>query len=92
MNPTERTATVNQVFADPDGKPSGCTGSFTPLEQGKYWVAGWGCSSSGITIFDAQTSPIVSTQLNQSAESTLTLTDPNFEKLRWALSYRVVVE
>jgi hypothetical protein len=92
VDSNKKTATILKVFSDPAGQPSGCTGSFTPLADGAYWIAGWGCSSSGVTVFKSDTTPVVSTQLDQAAESTSTLTDSSFGPIRWALSYRVVVE
>jgi hypothetical protein len=86
------TATIKQVFNDPDGNPSGCTGSFRQLDRGAYWLAGWGCSASGVTVFAADTTPIVSAQLDQTSPSTIQRSDEDWGLLRWSLSYRVTVE
>lgn len=87
-----KTAVIQRVFNDPDGNPSGCTGSFRQLAGGDYWVAGWGCSASGVTVFADDTSPIVSTKLNQTSPSSVDKTNSTFGPLRWTLSYRVIVE
>lgn len=85
-------ATITQVFTDPEGRPSGCTGSFRQMDAGKYWVAGWGCSQSGVTVFDEHTTPIVSTRLDQDSAENKALTSDRIAPLRWTLSYRVIVE
>lgn len=92
VNNESKSLTVEKVFNDPDGNPSGCTGSFRQLDQGKYWVAGWGCSESGITVFSEDTEAIVSTKLNQNSVQNNKITDESMGRLRWTLSYRVVVE
>ena len=91
VDPKTHTATVNKVFVDPMGATSGCTGSFRPIHGGAYWVAGWGCSNSGITVFANDTTPIVSTRLDESAAGNLSVTSPDMGPLRWTLSYRAIV-
>ena len=93
VDPKNHTATINKVFIDPSGVTSGCTGSFRPIHGGAYWVAGWGCSNSGITVFAADTTPIVTTRLDQAAPANLRATNADMgEALRWTLSYRAIVE
>ena len=92
VNPSEKTATILKVFNNPEPVSSACTGSFTPMAQSRYWVAGWGCSTSGITVFGSDTTPIVSTQLDPNAPSSNEITNADFGPLRWSLSYRVLVE
>ncbi len=84
-----RTATVRTLFEDPAAEPSTCTGSFAAFDNARYWVAGWGCSVSGVTVFNDEGTPIVSTSLDSSARRNLELTDRVFGELRWTLSYRV---
>lgn len=92
VNAASHQATITQVFTDPEGRPSGCTGSFRQLDAGKYWVAGWGCSASGVTVFDAYTTPIVSSRLDQESSEVIRTTSDQVGPLRWSLSYRVIVE
>ena len=86
------TSVVEKVFVDPSGAPSLCTGSFRPLAGEAFWVAGWGCSTSGITVFSADTTPIVSTTLDPQASVNLKATDAHMKPIRWTLGYRIITE
>lgn len=91
LDAPSRIVTVLKVFNNPEGITSLCTGSFRPMDDERYWVAGWGCSSSGITVFASDTTPIVSTQLDVSDAKTLAATSDALPPVRSSLSYRAIV-
>jgi len=55
------------VMSDPLRALSRCTGSFRPALNYAYWVAEWGCSTSGATVFTASGKPVVSSFYPRSA-------------------------
>lgn len=90
IQPGKRTARLVREYSDPTGRSSGCTGSFRRIEsQGlPYWVAGWGCSDSGATVFSDKGVPIVSTSLRHD-DAAAGATNAQMGPLRYSLSYRV---
>lgn len=90
IQPGKRTARVVREYSDPTGRSSGCTGSFRRIESRwlPYWVAGWGCSDSGATVFSDTGVPIVSTSLRHDDAAT-GATNAQMGVLRYSLSYRV---
>ena len=78
---------IKTVFRDPTHAKSYCTGSFRILDRG-YGLAGWGCSTSGATLFDSDGNPIVSTSVDV-VKSGWAIGHP-WPELRTQLSYRVL--
>ena len=65
---TRQRAIVKKVqsFVNPSGDSSLCQGGFTKISQ-KFFLAQWGCSPNGLTLFSASGIPIVSVKLPFSA-------------------------
>lgn len=59
-NQKNKSAKIISEMKDPLGENSRCTGSFRSVAKASYWVATWGCSSNGATVFDSKGKPIVS--------------------------------
>jgi hypothetical protein len=78
---------IKTIFRDPNNAKSYCTGSFRVLDDG-YGLAGWGCSTTGATLFDPNGNPIVSTSVDVT-KSSWAIGSPIAE-LRTQLSYRVL--
>ncbi len=79
---------VIREFDDPSGQNSFCTGSFTSTQTVPlYWVAQWGCSTSGLTVFSNYATPIVSLKLSDSTANQQFLA-ATFEPIRYQLGYR----
>ena len=78
---------IKTVFRDPTNAKSYCTGSFRILDRG-YGLAGWGCSTSGATLFDSDGNPIVSTSVDV-VKSGWAIGHP-WPELRTQLSYRIL--
>lgn len=80
------------VFEDPTRSESQCTGSFRRfnLDGETFFIAGWGCSKNGATIFTARAKPVVSVMLDNSknAQYHRWPSGPQ-EALNGVLSYRV---
>lgn len=88
----ESTVRVVQVMDDPGRNLSMCTGSLRKFEGTGFWVAGWGCSYSGLTVFDEFSRPVVELFRNVTAarESGVLATDVPPE-IAGALGYRAVI-
>jgi hypothetical protein len=83
---------VLQVFDDPSQSQSQCTGSFRRfnLENKSYFVAGWGCSANGATLFTSRGKPIVSIAPDGKANSKHFQFDSGpMTVLNSVLSYRI---
>jgi hypothetical protein len=78
---------IKTVFRDPTNAKSYCTGSFRVLDDG-YGIAGWGCSTTGATLFGPNGNPIVSTSVDVT-KSGWAIGSP-IPELRTQLSYRVL--
>jgi len=78
---------IKTVFRDPTNAKSYCTGSFRILDHG-YGLAGWGCSTSGATLFASNGNPIVSTSVDV-VKSGWAIGHP-WPELRTQLSYRIL--
>jgi hypothetical protein len=79
-------------FEDPTNAKSQCTGSFRRfnLKSGSFFIAGWGCSANGATIFNSRGTPIVSIALDPLANRQYyQFVSGPLEALNSVLSYRV---
>ena len=85
--PSSNCYKIKTLFRDPTNAKSLCTGSFRVLDRG-YALAGWGCSTSGLTLFDRNGNPIVSSSID-SNKSSWALVSP-LPALRTQVSYRVL--
>jgi len=63
-----RYAKLIETFTDPGAKSSTCQGSFRRVSE-RYFVAAWGCSLSGVTIFSRNGQAIVSTRISLDKEN-----------------------
>ncbi len=63
-----RYAKVVQIFTDPGVNSSTCQGSFRKVSE-QYFVAAWGCSLSGVTIFTKSGQAVVSTRISLEKEN-----------------------
>ena len=90
INSKDRSASIINNFSDPSGSSSGCTGSFRKIIGKKIWfVAGWGCSASGITVFDAQGGGVVSLNIAEVEENDSFRPIIPIANTRSMISYRV---
>ena len=91
-----RTAKMLTEFANPYGNSSLCTGSFRKSSENTY-VAGWGCSPNGITLFTKNGLPVVSLNFIETdvtkklySDAPLLLNHVDWgPSINYALSYRV---
>jgi hypothetical protein len=80
------------IFQDPTLSKSQCTGSFRRfnLSGVSYFIAGWGCSKNGATVFTARGKPIVSIMIDSILSSQYFQFDSGpLSALNTTLSYRV---
>jgi hypothetical protein len=80
------------IFQDPTFSKSQCTGSFRRfnLSGTAYFVAGWGCSKNGATVFTSRGKPIVSIMIDPLRSSKYFQFDSGpLTVLNTALSYRI---
>lgn len=78
---------IIQIFQDPLGSRSYCTGSLRQIGL-RYVVVGWGCSTSAFTIFTRSGKPIASLRIDLSRSASI-LVSP-IEEIRSQLSYRII--
>lgn len=83
----KKTASFVSVMNDPLREHSRCTGSLRPVLGSPYWVAAWGCSSNGATVFDSAGRPIVSAYFARSAVNLPYIGSP-FPFLATSFGYR----
>lgn len=77
-------------FANPDGSNSACTGSFRQASGISTWfIAGWGCTKNGATVFDKTGKPIVSLRVDRDKENEPYLPRIPIKNTETMLSYRV---
>jgi hypothetical protein len=88
LNTKVKSFRILRKFEDPSGANSYCTGSFGKTQTSPtYWIADWGCSPSGLTVFSDYGTPIVSIRISDSVanQSILAATLPF---LKYQLGYR----
>jgi hypothetical protein len=82
---------IVKVFPNPDGTNSACTGSFRQIIGKLNWyLAGWGCTKNGATVFDDSGTPIVSLRVDQTKENEPYLPKIPIQNTETMLSYRVI--
>lgn len=80
------------LFEDPTKSESQCTGSFRRFNSNGeiFFIAGWGCSENGATVFTVRGKPVVSIMLDSVSNSPYTPFDSGPQKiLNSVLSYRI---
>ncbi len=81
---------IVRVFSNPDGTNSACTGSFRQVvDKFTWYLAGWGCTKNGATVFDVSGTPIVSLRVDQTKENEPYLSKIPIQNTETMLSYRV---
>jgi len=79
---------ILRKFSDPFGSNSYCTGSFSNSPTvPTFWVADWGCSKSGLTVFTNFGTPIVSIGISDISSNQVFLTAP-FAAVKYQLGYK----
>lgn len=81
---------IVKVFSNPDGKNSACTGSFRQvIDKSTWYLAGWGCTKNGATVFDDAANPVVSIRVDQISANLPYLPKIPIQNTETMLSYRV---